>query len=170
MKQEPDEAFVRAINDHAGIVHKIARAYFNDPLDREDVIQEMLFQLWRSFPSFGGKSQFSTWMYRVCFNTALTWRRRQGRVDARPLSLAHREIAEPRTDDEEENIERMYKAIDGLSGLNKALILLYLEDRTYDEMATITGLTKSNVSVRLVRIKKELEKKLTPNTPDDGNS
>lgn len=160
MKREPDEAFVTAVNDHAGIVHKIARAYFDDPLDRQDVVQEMLFQLWRSYPSYEGKAQFSTWMYRVCFNTALTWGRRHRRLSVDSLSNAHREIPNPPPDRDEESLAQLYKAIDGLSGLNKALILLYLEDRSYDEMAAITGLTKSNVSVRLVRIKKELEKKL----------
>ncbi len=170
MRREPDEAFVGAVNDHARIIHKIARAYFDDPLDQQDVIQEMLFQLWRSYPSFEGKAQFSTWMYRVCFNTALTWRRRHERHSTDSLSPAHGEIPNPPPDRDEEGLEQLYKAIDGLSGLNKALILLYLEDRSYDEMAMITGLTKSNVSVRLVRIKKELEKKLTQQTPGDGNA
>ncbi len=161
MRKEPDEAFVKAINEHAGIIHKIARTYFDDNPDRQDAIQEMLFQLWRSYRSFEGKSQFSTWMYRVCFNTALTWRRRQKRESADSLSAEHREIPNPPPERDNENLEQLYVAIEGLSGLNKALILLYLEDRSYEEMATITGLTKSNVSVRLVRIKKELEKKLT---------
>src|SRR5690606_18548521 len=168
MRKEPDEVFVKAINEHAGIIHKIARAYFYDNLDREDVIQEMLFQLWRSYPSFEGKSQFSTWMYRVCFNTALTWRRRMQSADS--LSAEHREIPNPPPEQDEENLEQLYRAIEGLSGLNKALILLYLEDRSYEEMAMITGLTKSNVSVRLVRIKKELEQRLTQQKTGDGNA
>jgi len=155
------EAFLRQINENIGIAHKVSRIYFDEVEEREDVIQEMMYQLWRSFETFDGKSKFSTWMYRVCLNTALTYRRKREKQKHEPLTSGHSSIEEQKGSDKEESISLLYRAISHLNEINKAIVLLYLEDLSYEEIASITGLTKSNVSVRIVRIKKELETIIT---------
>jgi RNA polymerase sigma factor (sigma-70 family) len=156
MKEALDQAFLSEVNQNLGIAHKVARLYFADPDERDDVIQEMMYQLWRSYPRFNKQSKFSTWMYSVCLNTALTYVRKSSRRKSEPLSETHMQIAE----NKEEKIARMYQAIGTLSPLNRAIVMLYLDDLSYEEIASVTGLTKTNVGVRLVRIKSELEKKM----------
>ena len=167
-----EQPFLKQINDHPGIAHKVCRLYCQDPQDRADLLQEMLYQLWKAYPGFGERSSFSTWMYRVCLNTALTWRRQATRTNWESLSLTHQQIPEPIAGPEEEQRQALFQAIATLSALNKAIVLLYLDEVSYEEIASITGLTKSNVSVRLVRIRKELERQLKKkiNSSDNVNS
>ncbi|HEX5171471.1 MAG TPA: sigma-70 family RNA polymerase sigma factor [Cyclobacteriaceae bacterium] len=157
MADSVDSTFIQQVNTNLDIARKVSRIYFPDVHDREDVLQEMMYQLWKSYSSFDGRSQFSTWMYRVCLNTALTYRRNKKRRKTESLALYHENIPESQSGNNEEAISMLFRAISSLSSVNKAIVLLYLEDLSYEEIASITGLTKSNVSVRLVRIKKELE-------------
>lgn len=151
-----DQTFLDRINENLGIAYKIARAYFDDADSREDVIQEMMYQLWRSFSTFDNRSKFSTWMYRVCLNTALTHFTKSKRRRAERLSNQHYNI--PDTDDSnDEALTDLWKAIARLSKLNRAIVLLYLEEMSYEEIASVLGLSRTNVSVRLYRIRKELE-------------
>ena len=155
-----NEVFVGEVNQNLGIAHKVCRLYFTDPNDREDVLQEMMYQLWKSYPGFDRRSRFSTWMYSVCLNTALTYVRKNRKHRNESLSPMHDRIADQSPGNQDEAISLLYEAIATLSRLNKAIILLYLEDMSYDDIASVTGLTKSNVSVKLVRIKRELENEL----------
>lgn len=157
MAEHVNDTFMQQLNQHLGIAHKVCGLYFDDAEEKQDVIQEMLYQLWRSYPGFDGRSKFSTWMYRVCLNTALTYRRKERKHQSQPLSPGHHQIPDEPAGHQEESIKLLHAAIATLSPLNKAIVLLYLEDLRYEEIAQVTGLTKSNVSVRLVRIKKELE-------------
>ncbi|NOU45688.1 MAG: sigma-70 family RNA polymerase sigma factor [Bacteroidales bacterium] len=163
MKNEKAKSFIEIINQNIGITHKVARIYFRESEDREDVIQEMMYQLWKSYPSFSGQSKFSTWMYSVCLNTAITYRKKYVSHSNQPLNIEHYQYELPDYEDEEDGIRQLFKAIANLSVLNKAVILLYLESMSYEEIAEVTGLAKSNVSIRLVRIKKELEIQLKHN-------
>lgn len=166
-----DRTFLDLINRHLGIAHKVGRMYFPEAEDQEDVIQEMMYQLWRSYPNFDQRAKFSTWMYRVCLNTALTHRRKQSRKVTESLSSVHQEIPQPPEESGKETIDQLWAAIATLPDLNRAIVLLYLDDLSYREIADITGLTVSNVSVRLVRIKIDLEKILTKNkTIEDANA
>ena len=144
------------INANLGIAHKVCRIYFRDPVDREDAMQEMMYQIWRSYEKFDNRSKFSTWMYSVCLNTALTYRRKNKVNES--LSDQHDLVEEVST--KEEETELLLKAISQLSSINKAIMLLYLEEMSYDEIAEIVGITKSNVSVRIMRAKEELKNKL----------
>jgi RNA polymerase sigma factor (sigma-70 family) len=157
MADSVDNAFIEQINQNLGIAYKICRIYFSDPDDQDDVLQEMMYQLYRSYNSFHGRSKFSTWMYRVCLNTALIYRRKDIRRKHEPLTTSHHQIANPPRNNEQEAIDLLNSVIASLPALNKAIMLLYLEDMSYDEIADITGLTKSNVSVKLMRIKQHLE-------------
>ena len=152
-----DETFIQQLNQNIGIAHKVCRLYFTDAEDRNDAMQEMMYQLCRSYPGFDGRSKFSTWMYSVCLNTALTYKRKARKYQADELNVSHHQIADHATGDKEAAINVLMEVVATLPPVNKAIVLLYLEDLRYEEIAAITGLTKSNVSVRLVRIKKELE-------------
>lgn len=144
------------INQNLGIAHKVCNIYFRGADDREDAFQEMMYQLWRSYERFDGRSKFSTWMYSVCLNTALTYRRKN-KVNE---SFSEKHDREDEVSTREEETAILAEAISTLSPINKAIMLLYLEELSYEEIAEITGLTRSNVSVRIVRSKQELEGKL----------
>lgn len=160
MSRQLDNTFIDTINQNLGIAHKICRIYFQDTNEREDVLQEMMYQLWRSYPSFDARSTFSTWMYKVCLNTALTWKRNSKKYRKETLAGDHYQIADEPPGNKEEAIKQLTNAISALSSLNKAIMLLYLESISYEEIASILGISRSNVSVRLVRIKRELETQL----------
>lgn len=157
MDNQLSKSFLSQINQNIGILHKVSKIYFDIKEDQEDVIQEMMYQLWYSFSCFNGNSKFSTWMYSVCINTALTYSRKNRRkiVDTVPIIQDQIEVTEE--DNTEESMSILMHCIAKLTKLNKAIILLYLENMTYEEIAGVTGLSKSNVSVRLVRIKREIE-------------
>ena len=149
------EAFLDRIGAHRNIIHKVGWVYGRDAADREDLEQEILLQLWRSRASFDSRSAFSTWMYRVALNTAITFRRRQ-----RPTEPLTREPQIPGQQAERaelaEELRELYRAIAQLSAVEKALILLWLDERSYEEIAETLGIGVKNVSVRLVRIRAKL--------------
>ena len=161
MATPTEETFLEQLNQHLSIAYKISQAYQPDADERADLLQEMIYQLWRSYPSFKRQAKFSTWMYSVCLNTALANQRTSRKWQHEPLVARHEQISDAPPDDRQETIRWLFDAIALLSPLNKAIVLLYLDDLSYEDIATITGLSKANVSVRLVRIKKELESHLT---------
>ncbi|MGC3943018.1 MAG: sigma-70 family RNA polymerase sigma factor [Chryseolinea sp.] len=154
MPNDIDSTFLTLINENLGIAHKIARVYIDDPPSREDVVQEMMFQLWRSYPSFDNRSKFSTWMYRVCLNTALTYFAKSKKMPSERLEDHHHNI--PEADNSSDDMDAMLAAISSLSKINRAIVLLYLEGMSHDEIGSVTGLSQKNVGVRLFRIRKEL--------------
>jgi RNA polymerase sigma factor (sigma-70 family) len=153
------EEFLRDIFVNQGIIRKVTRIYCDNVDDRKDLFQEILIQLWKSYSSFKQQSKFSTWMYRVSINTAITAYKRGNKLKTNALFV--REIpavADVDYDYEsEENLNQLYLAIDKLTGIEKSLILLYLEDKSYEEIAEITGITQNYVRVKMNRIKKKLE-------------
>ncbi|WP_111672777.1 RNA polymerase sigma factor [Algoriphagus litoralis] len=161
MSHSIEDHFIETINQHRGILHKVSGIFLKGFEEKEDLIQEMLFQLWKAFPGFSGNSKFSTWMYRVCLNTALTYSKKKSKSTFEELEEHHLQITTESGDLDQDRVRMLYEAIEMLSPLNRAIILLYLENQSYDEIAEITGLSRSNVSVRLVRAKKELEKKIS---------
>ena len=157
-----ENKFIDDINRNIGIIHKICNVYFDRADDRQDATQEILYQLWRSYPAFKGNAKFSTWMYKVALNTAITYAKKSNREPRNNMLPEHyNQLADNNEQNNtNEKMAFLYGAINKLSGMDKAITLLYLEDNSYDEISTITGLTKSNVSVRLVRIKKNLKEQL----------
>ncbi|MDP2497800.1 MAG: sigma-70 family RNA polymerase sigma factor [Candidatus Palauibacterales bacterium] len=156
-----EQTYLRLIRENRGQLRKICRVYGDDAADREDLRQEILLQLWRSLPSFRGDADAGTWLYRVALNTALSRRRdRETREEAR----LHREDdaipdAPSRPDREHrerERLERLYAAIDRLEDADRALVLMYLDEKSYSEMAEVLGITENYVGVRLHRIRKRL--------------
>ncbi|OUJ71021.1 RNA polymerase sigma factor [Hymenobacter crusticola] len=158
MCEERETIFLSTLNPHLGLVYRVCRLYCRDADDRQDLQQEILYQLWKAYPSFQGTARFSTWLYRVALNTALTYeRQRRRRPAAEPLNDWVLELAAPLSAPETEQVQVLYAAIEQLSAVDKAVVLLYLEEQTYAQIAEVTGLTVNHVSVRLVRIKKKLE-------------
>lgn len=149
--------FLQLINTHQAIIHKICRLYRDTPQDREDLFQEIIFQLWRSVPSFQGKAKFSSWMYRIALNTAILPFRKK-RPDIRYTDQLPDQPEEPHEPDEQQ--EQLLHALKQLNDADKALITLYLEDLSYKEIAEITGITENNVGVKLNRIKNKIQQLL----------
>jgi len=154
LKLEQD--FLKQVNENIGIVYKVSAVYFLQRADRDDAVQEILYQLWKSFPSFNGDSRFSTWMYKVALNTAISLQRKTGKTRVLSFEANHEKTEEPAAF-QNEQLELLYKTIHALRPVDRAIALLYLDDNTYEQIAQVTGLSKSNVSVRLVRLKRLLE-------------
>ena len=149
------QEFVELISEHRGIIHKVCNVYHDNTEDRQDLFQDIVLQLWQSYPQFKGESKVSTWLYRVALNTAISSLRRQRPVTSELGTASNYVEAQPGSS-RNENKELLRVLINSLNKVEKSLILLYLENKTYEEIAEITGMTKSNVSVRLVRIRKKL--------------
>lgn len=149
--------FLQHISAHQAIIHKICRLYRDTPHDREDLFQEIIFQLWRSVPSFQGKAKFSSWMYRIALNTAILPFRKK-RPDIRYMDQLPDNPEEHLEPDEQQ--EQLLHALKQLNDADKALITLYLEDLSYKEIAEITGITENNVGVKLNRIKNKIQQLL----------
>ncbi len=130
--------------------------YADGRSNREDLFQEICLQLWRSYPNFRSESKFSTWMYRVALNTAISDIRKK-KTDIHFEQLHDNDRLQTETSDEKEQVKLLYRAISKLNRIDKALILLWLEEKSYEEIASILGISKTNVSVKLVRIKHKLE-------------
>ncbi|WP_159466675.1 RNA polymerase sigma factor [Dyadobacter sp. 3J3] len=155
-----EKEFVRLLNQHRGIIFKICKIYCQKEEDRQDLFQEIVLQLWKAFPAFKQDANVSTWMYRIGMNTAISNYRKE-KIRKSPVSFSNLPYPLPdfsETDDFIIETAPLYKAIDQLSQIEKALVLLYLDDKSYEEMAEILGITKSNVGVKLNRIKAKLEK------------
>ena len=134
--------------------------------DREDLFQEIVLQLWKSYPTFQGKSKLSTWIYRIALNTIFTRKRKEKTLPIREL-LSDDFWEIPDTADNhqahlEESTRALYEAIQQLSETDRAVILLYLDEHSYEEISTILEMSKTNVSTRINRIKAKLEKLLKP--------
>ncbi len=131
--------------------------YVQRPDDREDLFQEITLQAWKSYPRFKGNARFSTWLYRVALNTAITYYRKQKRNPITHSDISGYEIPEAPTDPTDAQFQLMYKAIGELSEVDKALVLLYLEDYPYDDIAQMMGITPNHVAVKMNRIKSKLQ-------------
>ena len=155
-----EKEFLQIVQKNQGIIHKVCNIYCDFEEDRNDLFQEIVAQLWKSYPSFRNDSKFSTWMYRVALNTAITsFKKNKRRPDQNRLSNVNFQIAEEKYDTEtEENIKLLHKAVSQLTGVEKSIVLLFLENKKYEEIAEITGITQNYVRVKMNRIKKKLKK------------
>lgn len=154
MKEE--QAFVELIKQNEGIIHKITRLYTDDNSSREDLYQEIVYQLWKGFKTFRGEALISTWLYRVALNTALL-NLKKNKKRGRNVSLEFVQLKEEAYDPVvEERLKVLYATIRKLGDVERGIIFLFLEGKKYQEIALITGLTSSNVGTRIARIKDKL--------------
>jgi RNA polymerase sigma-70 factor (ECF subfamily) len=153
---DTEKAFIELIRKNERLVYKVCSMYISDEFPMADLYQEVVYNLWKSLPKFRHECSESTWMYRIALNTCITGMRKELR---RPQHVPILELKEYLIEPEsmEENIREMYKLIYQLKTLERAIILLYLEEKSYQEIADITGLTVSNVAVKLKRIKEKLK-------------
>jgi len=158
MRTEHKQQFLSLIHDNRGIIYKICTSYCVNKSEREDLAQEIIYQLWKSADSFDERYKFSTWMYRVALNVAITHYRRQQKPAA--VILPEKElnnISDPKEEPgKEENLLQLERFISELKELDRALMLLYLESKTYAEIADILGISESNVATKISRIKEKL--------------
>lgn len=156
--------FTQLVEQNQGIVHKVCRIYTNDPMAHDDLFQEIVLQLWKSYDSFKGDSKFTTWMYRVGINTAITLYRKRKRYPRHDsIDAQHFQIKSDEVDDNLElQIKMLKKAINQLNDIERALVLLYLEELPYKEISETLGITEVNARVKMNRVKKKLKEMLNP--------
>lgn len=152
-KAEAEKAFMAVIEEHRRIIFKVSYLYALDQDDVNDLYQDIILNLWKSFPQFKGECNISTWIYRISLNTSISRIRKKPMAKAVPLTEA---MLIP-TDQQSDLMSDVYGLIARLGELDRALILLWLEDRPYDEIADIMGISKGNVAVKLNRVKNKLK-------------
>lgn len=153
-----EKEFEKHIRDHELLIHKVCRMYAFTLPDKEDLFQEIVIQLWRSYQKFKGNSSLSTWMYRVALNTAITGLRKKRNFitsyepSELPVTISDEYIGQ-KADDQ---LHEMYIAIEKLNQIEKAIVMLYLEDQSYEEMQDILGINEGTLRVKMTRIKEKL--------------
>ena len=154
---EQEQMFLRLVEQHKQIIYKVCFMYASDDETINDLFQEVTLNLWKGFPRFRGESKPTTWVYRIAVNTCVSWLRSSNRrPQTVPLTLSMTDLM---TDEQEkENLRELYALINRLGKLERALILLWLEEKSYEEIAEILDISVSNVGVRINRIKAKLRK------------
>ena len=154
---QPEKEFIHLLNQHQKIIYKVCNLYMDLHSDREDLFQEITLQAWKAYGNFRGDAKFSTWLYRVALNTAITFFRKDKKKPDIYSTDTMPEKMEENFDPVEEQVKAMYAAIGELSRIDKALVMLYLEDYSYQEIGEMMGITANNVAVKMNRIKLKLK-------------
>lgn len=153
-----EKEFLAAINKHKGILYKVSRMYFDKPEDQQDLFQEIILQLWKSLNTFKGKSEFSSWMYRVALNTAIVFFKNEKRKPDNYTSIKNEPIAyQDYSDEKDQQLVCFYKAVKELNKIEKALILQFIEGFSGREIAENLGLSEVNIRVKMNRTKNKLQ-------------
>lgn len=149
------------ISENAGVLHKLCRVYSNNSDEYEELFQEMLVQIWLSIKNFRGDAKISTWIYQVCINTAVSFRSKLGRHRKRFESLDGKVFFLPTQENADTGqLQQLYSAIRELKPIDRAIVTLFLDDKSYEETAQILGISKTNVATRLSRSKRQLMEKV----------
>tara|TARA_R110002012_G_scaffold195875_5_gene364079 strand:+ start:1413 stop:1907 length:495 start_codon:yes stop_codon:yes gene_type:complete len=164
LTESEKKEFVQLLEEHQNIVHKVCRLYTNNYDAHNDLFQEITIQLFKAFPKFRGDAKFSTWMYRVGLNTAITlYRKSKRRITTQEFDAVEFKIsAEEYDDTTEQQLKLMYQALQQLNDIDKALVFLYLEDKNYTEISETLGITEVNARVKMNRVKTKLRTILNP--------
>ncbi len=163
MSNERKKEFIELIELNQGIIHKITKIYGSNREEQNDLFQEIVCQLWKSYDSFQGNSKFSTWMYRVSLNTAITIFKKKKITYINLDDVSFKIKAEEYDSEIEEQLKMLYAAIKKLNDIEKAIIFLYLENRSGKEIAGTMGISEVNVRVKINRIKIKLKKIIQEN-------
>lgn len=157
-------AFLEIIESHKGIIYKVANSYCRNEEDRKDLLQEVILQLWLSFSRYDEQYKLSTWMYRIALNVAISFYRKESRrsIINQPIPEAIIYLQQPQ--EKNADLERLHRFIRELKEIDRAIIILYLEGNAQQEIAEILGLTQTNVSTRVSRIKQQLKQKFSTET------
>jgi len=156
--ENKEKEFLELVEAHKGIIHKISRMYMDAEDDQQDLTQEIIYQLWKSYDSFQHQSRFSTWMYRVALNTALVFFKKEKRkmvvTDTMPEHIAMEENV---TATKELQLAHFYRAVQKLERLEKALVFLHLENYSHKEIGENLGISEGNARIKLSRAKDKLK-------------
>ena len=159
---QQEQLFLAVLEQHKGIIYKIAKSFKKDQEDKNDLVQEIIFQLWRAFPGFDERGKLSTWMYRVALNVAISSYRKEKNKNRLivpwPKNLMDFGAAE---EADEANLGLLQQFINELKELDRALMLLYLEEKSGKEMAEILGLSEGNIRTKINRIKEQLKQRFS---------
>jgi len=168
MKANKKDTFITTIDTHKKIIFKIVNSYCQNKEDRKDLEQEIIIQLWNSFDKYNDEYKYSTWMYRIALNVAISFYRKEKKWSVKNDFYTDDSILSIVDEDENETeldyyIKLLQEFINNSNELNKALMLLYLEEKSYDEIAEILGITKTNVATKISRLKLKLKKEFQKN-------
>ena len=155
------EEFLEILSNYQGILHKVNLIYFRNKADREDNFQEIMYQLWKSFPGLQNRNSIGSWIYAVSINTSISRLKKEARIEYReklPESIDQFDLIDELSFNE--NFRMLLHAIYHLNEIDKSIMLLYLEEKSYDEISEILGISKSNVGVRINRAKELLKQNL----------
>lgn len=158
-----NEKFISVIKENQNLIFKVCYSYCRNSEDRKDLEQEIFLQLWKSLKKFDGRVKISTWIYRIALNTAISFYRKEGNTNKKSIPLDESIISLTNIEEASElneNISILYQLIEKLNEFDKALILLYLDDYKYIEIADILGISETNVATKISRIKKVLKEKV----------
>jgi RNA polymerase sigma-70 factor (ECF subfamily) len=161
MMKSTREAFLELLNNYQGILHKVSLVYFRNRHDREDNFQEIVYQLWKSFPTLKNHQSVGSWIYAVAINTSIARVKKNCRIEYRekmPELTDSSNFAEELA--QNESLQLLLNAIHRLDEVDRSIMLLYLEEKSYEEIAEIIGITKSNAGVRINRAKEQLKQNL----------
>jgi len=150
-----EKDFIKIIQENQQIIFKVCNMYMDTRADREDLFQEILLNAWKGIKNFKGDSKFSTWLYRVSLNTAISFFKREKKQQQSIEAATF--LVQENTETEQEHLNAMNKAIAGLSPIDKALVMLYLDSYSYQQIAEIIGITVNHVGVKMNRIKLALK-------------
>ena len=158
---DAEARFAELVERHRGIVVKVAATYCRNPADREDVAQEIVTQLWRAYPKFDATRSFSTWMYRIALNVAISFVRTHSARARNTVALDEtHDVGDSSAADDDERSRLLYAFIERLDALNRALLLLYLDERSYRDIAAILGITETNVATKISRLKQRFAREI----------
>lgn len=153
-----EQEFSNLIKEHQGLIVKVSRLYTNAPEDQQDLFQEIVLQLWRSYGSFRGQSKITTWMYRVALNTAITLFRKKTKSPlTSELTEFHHHDLRSEDDEQQQQIDLLYKVIKELPHIERAIVMMYLDDLPYRDIAENLGISEVNARVKMNRLKKTLK-------------
>lgn len=158
-----DKEYLKILEDNKGLIYKVANSYCNNEEDRKDLFQEISIQIWKSLPRYDKQYKISTWIYRIALNVAISYYRKIKTRQYQTASLTETsiDIIDYQQDDASEEIDRLFIFIHELKELDRAVMLLYLENSSYKEIAEILGISETNVATKINRIKLKLKQKFT---------
>lgn len=154
--QQQEKEFISLVEAHKRIIYKVCYMYASDRENLNDLYQEVVINLWKAFPRFRGECEASTWVYRIGLNTCISFfRKSKSRPEVVPITVDLEAFADE--EDQTARLNELYRMINSLNQLERALILLWLEERSYQEIAEIIGISRNNVAVKLNRIREKLK-------------
>jgi RNA polymerase sigma factor (sigma-70 family) len=162
-EKEREHKFRVIIERHKGILFKVARMYCRYDDERQDLVQEIRIQVWKSFDKYNDNFKLSTWLYRISLNVAISYYRKNANQKEKTIPLNEQIVSEDEIEigEKKEQLNLLEKFIDELNDIDKALMLLYLEEKSHDEISDILGISRSNVGTKIGRIKEKLKKRFS---------